>query len=626
MFTRASRAVLAFGLVASVSMLTLATATRAASTFFSLNLMPASERNWLLGVTLGSAVLMTGLALVLLRRDLKTSVVALEFWARLVSPVLVLPFLLALLRADFGTDPEAALLLAAAALGGERLARVSLEAWQTRPWRSDEVRERRWLAVLRAPATPLTVLVVLAAGQALLMGVWSVWSHQRFGTYGFDLGQYDSVFANTLHGNWLAMPPLRLNQPFSDVVYNHADFGTFLLLPVYALFPDAKTLLVLQALFVAGAAVPLYFFAVRRLGSRWQAFVVGAMWLAYAPMHSAQLYDYHWQLVGAALVVCALAALESRRMVLYWLLFVAAILCREDVSIGLTVFGLFLVLSGERPKVGVATALLAVGYFGLLRFGVMRSVSFAGIYSDLRAPDMADGFGSILKTLISNPAYAAKTLITWEKARYLAQIFAPLVFLPMRRPLLWLLMVPGFFLSVLSTGYAPTISISFQYVGNWAGWMFFAAVLALSAWQGDAGQLRRRAALTAMVAASLVAAVHWGAYTPRGSIRGGFVEVPLRRPSADDVAREAALRELLQLVPAEAALCTSERVQPHTTSLHLKNHSLRGGTHDCDFLLFSAMPDDHGAPEANAALASRAFRVKERKAGVTLAERVPPRE
>lgn len=617
--THATRVVLGFALVTSILVLTLVTlVTAARPAFFGSNLVTHAERNLLVLLPLAAAAAAVGFGVWLVRKAPELSVPALSWWVRVACPVLILPVLLALLSQGFAGETETALVLALAVIALERLLRVSLAAWAERPAPSSPAKTPL-KTFFEHPRAPFIAVLALTAAQATLIGLWSVWSHQRFSTYGFDLGQYDSVFACTLHGRWLAMPPLGYGQNFGDVVNNHADFGTLFLLPIYALYPDAKTLLVIQAVMVAGAAVPLFLFAKKRL-STGAGFALAVAWLAYAPMHAAQLYDFHWQLIAASLVICALAALEYGRMKTWWVFFGLAIICREDVSIGLTALGLYLVLSGERPKLGLITVVVSGAFFALLRFAVMRNQSFANIhYSGMQAPGEGSGFGAVIKTLISNPAFSLRSVVTWEKARYFAQIFAPLAFLPLRRPWLWLLMIPGIVLTLLTNGPLPPIQINFQYVGNWAGYMFPAAAIALAAFGDDV--VRRRAALTAMLVATLVAAVQWGAYSPRGVIRGGFFDVPLKPPEEIDRARERDLLELLAQVPDDVVLCTSERVQPHTTALHLENVTLRSGVTGCEYLLWSNLADP-GAENAITAINSGTFEAVERRpSGISLARR-----
>src|SRR3954468_4071930 len=90
----------------------------------------------------------------------------------------------------------------------------------------------------------------------------SVEIHQGYGTSAFDVGLYDQ-------GIWLLS---RFKAPFvtlmgRNLFGDHTSFTLLLLVPVYWLFPGASTLLVVQALVIALAAVPVYLLALRRTGS-----------------------------------------------------------------------------------------------------------------------------------------------------------------------------------------------------------------------------------------------------------------------------------------------------------------------------------------------------------------------
>src|SRR5439155_6913230 len=172
----------------------------------------------------------------------------------------------------------------------EMLIRVSLREFERVDAESAvgvayERASRRWPATL--------VVVGCAAFYAFYMSEYTVYSHRRFGTYGYDLGQYDNVFWSTLHGHPLRCAPLALVSDWQHIG-NHADLAVFFLLPFYAIRPGAETLLVMQAVILALGAIPLYLFAVRRLPPLYAA-IVAVCYLLYPPLHGANFYDFHFQ-------------------------------------------------------------------------------------------------------------------------------------------------------------------------------------------------------------------------------------------------------------------------------------------------------------------------------------------
>src|SRR4030095_12453660 len=83
---------------------------------------------------------------------------------------------------------------------------------------------------------------------------WATWTaHDRFGTYGFDVGLYDQ-------GTWLLS---RGRAPFVtvrglDLLGQHAAYIMVLVAPVYRLWADPRLLLLLQVLLLALPALVLY--------------------------------------------------------------------------------------------------------------------------------------------------------------------------------------------------------------------------------------------------------------------------------------------------------------------------------------------------------------------------------
>lgn len=621
MLVRAVRAAISLGIICAATLHAIASELAPADiAWFSDNLMRPEVRNLILLLMVAGFAVVAVTTLLVIRRDPHRSPAGAEWLARLSCPLLVLPVALALIRRHWADDVMLAVTLALFALALERLARESAGAWAERPAGLGD----RLLALPRAffarPKLVLVTLIALAIGHAIFMSTWAVFAHLRFATYGYDLGQYDQVFQGAIAGRPLRLPALGWDYNWGGF-NGHADLATWYLLPLYLIHPRAETLLVMQACLLASASIPVFLFARNRLPVAY-AFALGLAWLLYAPFHGAQLYDIHMQPFGASWVMWAIAMAELKRFKTYWLFIVFAILCREDVSIGIATLGAFMLLSGWRVRTGLATAIFATAFFLVLRFGLMGSQYFADTFKGLYPPGES-GFIAIIKTIVSNPGYTLSTLITWEKIRYVCQVFAPLVFLPLRRPLHWLLMVPGFLLTLIATSSMPLIQISFQYVSNWAPYAFTAAAMTLALFSDSPeGRARRAAGSWAVLGATIVACLQWGAYSPYGAVRGGFPVVPFLAPSAADRQRERDLQEVMKSVPEPAALCAADRVQPHVT-WHLNTWSLRDGLFECEYLVFSNLPGDLGNDRGRMAIATGQYETVVTKGDITLAKRKP---
>jgi uncharacterized membrane protein len=551
--------------------------------------------------------------------------------AHLAAPLALLGLIPPLCVTDAWPDElTSALAIAAVVLLAERLVRVSLEAAAADPplraW-TVVTRASRWIPAVVRRWGPVAFVVASALGYAIYMSVFTLRMHGRFGTYGYDLGQYDNVFWTTLHGHPMRDAPLNLTEDWSEL-RNHADLATLVFLPFYAIKPGAPALLVIQSCVLGLGAIPLYRFAARHVG-RATACILALAYLLYPPMHGLQFYDFHFQPIAATFILLVIDFVDDRR---YWLCavaFVVALGCREDVAIGLAILGTFVALSGYRPRAGMVMAVTATAYFVVMRFVIMPRLGTTNfgvwtasyIYKDLE-PEGSKDLGGVLATLVTNPGYVFSTLITADKLRYALQILLPVALLPIRRGYLAVSLVHGSILTVLTTRYGPTIDIGFQYAANFIPYIFPAAVLALKSY-GDtpAGIVRKRAALTAMVTGTVLCGVFWGAIPPRKIFKGGFDALPMTAPTDADRTREADLRELHAMVPPDAWLAVSEHEMPHISRVNML--SLRDTT-DADYLLYSQGSGYFGSNNGNKALESGDFEKMAERPGLVLLKRKNP--
>jgi uncharacterized membrane protein len=576
--------------------------------FVTQNLLGVPQRKRMLGLLAGSFLLTAGVIAWLWRRSAPgTATARLVRVARLAAPLA----LAAAVPGLFAMDSRADALVLAMSLGALVLAIEPLWRLHFGVYRPAvplaEGEERSALAAARLRRWCAVIVGVAAAGYAVYMIFFTLRSHARFTTYNWDLGQLDNEFYNALHGRPFRCTPLFREPNNWTELRDHATFSVYALLPFYALHPAASTLLVLQCLLLGGGAIPLYRFAARRLSPP-LALLVTLSYLVYPPMHGAQFFDFHFQPVAAAFILAAIDAFDAKRMRLFWLFFVIALGCREDVSIGFAILGLFLVLAGHRAREGALVAAVSAVYFVAMRFFIMPAVGawgFSDLYKDL-IPAGEAGFGAVVKTLATNPLYTVRTLLTPEKLRYALQIVAPLAFLPLRRRWAAVWLIPGAILTLLTTGYGPTLDLGFHYGADFVPYVFPAAALALAQIGAmEAGVSRRRAAAATLVIGSLIATANWGAFPPRRAFHSSYGGVlNFGPPTAQERRRLQALDAAMRLVPHNAILAASDRELSHVSN-RIECWNLAVGTEGADYALYTKIdpipPDRVEVAKAQAA-------------------------
>jgi uncharacterized membrane protein len=445
-------------------------------------------------------------------------------------------------------------------------------------------------AIARAHWLPWVLVWTGVVAYAVHFAYFTIQTHYRLGTSAFDLGVENNLVWNAAH-----LGPLFKSSPFGGphAVHTpyHQTYFSYLLAPLYALSPRPETLLVIQAAMIALAAVPLFLLARRHHGPG-IACVLAFGYLLYPPVHGANLYDFHYQPLSMVFVFAALHLLEQRRDAWAAVVILLAFSVREDISALVAVIGLYLLLTGIRPRAGLLVMVAGGLVFTVLRFVIMPSLldgehAHVHQFKDLLGPDER-GFGGVLKTVIANPFFTLTSLLQRAKLIYVLELLAPLAFLPLRRPIGLLLCVPGFFFTLLATEYPPMIEISFQYTAYWTPFLFIGVIAALDRIrEGErSGRLpphSRLAWVVALAGAMLVSSYQFGGILGKHNARSGFDHHRFGL-TAKDHARHDDAYALIAQVPPTATIAASERIVPHVSSRQ-DAYTLRTGLFDAEYLL-----------------------------------------
>jgi uncharacterized membrane protein len=187
--------------------------------------------------------------------------------------------------------------------------------------------------------------------------------------------------------------------------------------------------------------------------------------------------------------------------------------------------------------------------------------------------------------------YVLSTLLTPEKLVYALQIFVPLALLPLRSSRYSFLLFPGFFVSLLSTGYLPTVQIRYQYSTHFTPYVFIGAVLVLERLGEVVGGRAKLAAAVAFVAGTFFTTNQYGALQQRNFFSGGHkIEFEM---SEAERAHYRDLVEIVATIPPDATLAATETDGPHAARRH-ELYTLKYDAHDAEYLLYSLRGLDIG--------------------------------
>jgi uncharacterized membrane protein len=494
-----------------------------------------------------------------------------------LAPLLALPFVAALRLPGIERDrPDLTLFFITATAA---LCARGAHAWTAREGPEEATSSRS--ALRRGAAARYAAAAAVAAlwaGYALTFSRLAIENHHALRTRTFDLGFYDNIFYQTIHGRPLGCSLLLGGHHTSG----HFDPILVLLSPLYLLHPRAELLLVLQSVWLGAGTVPVYLIARRALESRWAGLAFAIIYALYPALHGANLYDFHSLALVGPLLLWALYLLEVGAYRAYFAVLSLALLCREDVPLLLGFVGLYALVDG-RPRlarVGWATVAVSAGYFLIVRGWLMpssqffnggiQSYGYAYLYEGLIPNNR--GVADLALSFVTNPAFVVGLVLSAAKVRYVLLLMLPLAFLPLlARPGRVMLLFGGLY--CLLASHFALFSIHFHYASVVFPIAFALAPAGLS--QVSEGPLARalgldprrlrRAAVVACLALGALESWKFGAMVDNDSFRlaTGPIARTLSETERDAFAWvEAATAQ----IPPEATLGVTNRLGPHASN------------------------------------------------------------
>lgn len=329
----------------------------------------------------------------------------------------------------------------------------------------------------------LAIAGLLTAGYTVLFSCASIQRWESFNGTLFDLGIMIQTWYNTGQGRLLE-ESVNLGIPASRFWLAHWEFIYIPLALFYKLVPRAETLLVLQSLFLAIGALPVYLLARERLNSQAAGLVFAAAYLLYPAMHNTNLFDVHGIVFSTSLILCAFYFLDKERS--GWFLFFAflALLCREDIAIVWGMTGIYIALVRKQIKLGAFLAAFAALWFGVFYFRHPWLVSqfaqeaFEAANAITRPSHWAYLEGG--KLILEKPIFFLdEHFLTLLNAAYLFWLFVPVAFLCLGSP--WSLAIAGpiLLINLLSDWY-PAHVIEYPYTATLTPVIFVSAIYGLA--------------------------------------------------------------------------------------------------------------------------------------------------
>ena len=404
-------------------------------------------------------------------------------------------------------------------------------------------------SLLALPAAPAVALGVLVAAYVLVFGRLTWAQQSNFGTFGYDMGLYDQ-------GIWLVS---RFKDPFVTIrglnfFEHHVNLITLLFVPAYWLGAGPHFLYLVETVWMAAGAVPLWLLARDRLHSGWLAVGVAACFLLYPSLEWINWWHFHPDALIVTPLLFAWWLAARRRWRWFAVALAVALACKEDAALAVIVLGLVLAVRGER-RAGLLTTAAGAGWF-LLATKVIIPAAGGGdgpFYQEL-FPGFGDSLGEIVWNMVVHPSRLLELATMPDRLTYYWRLLAPVAFMPLAAPLVLLVGAPQAVVNVTS-GHSLTHDFRFHYTAIVLAAVFLATVEG-TAWAGR-GRAARRLLVAVLLATSLAANVAWSP-SPLGRQYDSGIW-------ARAEPRHATVKAALRLVPPDAGVSATYYLVPHLT-------------------------------------------------------------
>lgn len=248
----------------------------------------------------------------------------------------------------------------------------------------------------------------------------SILQHNYFESHAFDLGIFDQAI---WHISRFELPASTI-RGFANIFGDHFHPIILLATPMYWIWSDVRSLLILQVLLYAISSIPIYLYAKNKYSH-----LVGYLWttsyLLFWGVQSAIFYDFHEIAFAVPLVSFGLYFILQKRYSLSLPFIFALLLVKEDMSFLVAAFGI-LMLIHRKWRIGSVLIVSGIMWFFVVTKIFIPNISGTRGYYYWRYGQLGNDIFSSLKNILKNPLLALNLFFFPKlKTKTLIMTFAP---------------------------------------------------------------------------------------------------------------------------------------------------------------------------------------------------------
>jgi len=331
----------------------------------------------------------------------------------------------------------------------------------------------------------IALIYVVAVSSLAIAG------HYSFYTNAWDLGIYaQSLYSTLNYGKLLYYTVEAIGNPSRSLFGIHFSPFLFLLVPVYAIYQDPITLLVLRPAAISMGLIPLYLILrAKKIANRNFLILFSVIYLVYPPM-LVPILNFDVLSFLPAIFLFALYYLDRGRYLRSYMFILLALTVNEFVSLIVVAVAVYVLLADwrgmldslRRRKISRNMVFSLILLFtGILWFTLASAIityfNPVAFETKWEWGELGTGPKEIIFNVLTNPVKAWSILFNdgQRKFLYIVALLGPLAFTPLLDPLALIMALPWLAASLLSIN-PLYYSIETQYPAFVSPFIFLSAI------------------------------------------------------------------------------------------------------------------------------------------------------
>jgi len=281
----------------------------------------------------------------------------------------------------------------------------------------------------------IRLIIIFLTFISILYSFISISLHNKFMTFGLDLGYFDEVI-------W-KISAFRF--PYSStgciwVLEDHFQLILYFLAPLFWIWDNVRFLLIAQSFVMIFAGLPLYILSKKITGSRVFSFGIIFSYVLFIGIQFSILNEFHQIAFAPIFIAILYLSLEKKnwKWFVYSLFFLFII--KEDISLLIGAIGFGLIFRKGYRKLGLITFIFGTFFFFFLVYAFMPQISVKGVYDHFQFGSAGENPQEIIIHSITDPLFFINSMVS--PVIKLDTIFKSLftyAFLPLFSPLFMLI-------------------------------------------------------------------------------------------------------------------------------------------------------------------------------------------